>query len=462
MTHRLCRMPAFTPSPGASTSRRRRHAGALAALAVAIAAAGPMPATAANLSEIYALARDNDAQLAAARGAAKAGAERSVQGRAGLLPQVALTGNLRQNRDRSTAYPDHIGYESSAVGVSLTQPLLRRANWHNYEQGQMQSRLAEQQLMQAEQALRLRVAQGYFGVLQAEDALATLGGQKEAFAQQLAQAKRAYEVGLSPITDVSEAQSRFDLTLAQEIAAKNELELRRSTLEKSIRRELPPLDMLDPAARVDLLTPEQLAAVRDAAAQQSLQVAAGITAEEIARLEISKQSAAHYPTIDLVASASRNKNTNVGAFGGTDTYPKSIGIEVNVPIYQGGIVDSRTREAAANLARAQSELEELRRQAALDARQAMLGVQSGAALTQALTQAVSSSDTQVRATRRGFEVGVRSRVDVLNAEQQLFTTRRDLSAARYQTLVAQMQLRAAAGTLSDEDLRTLDRLLKPR
>jgi outer membrane protein len=163
-----------------------------------------------------------------------------------------------------------------------------------------------------------------------------------------------------------------------------------------------------------------------------------------------------------VAAAARNTNTNVGVFSGETIHPKSIGIEVNIPIYQGGVVSSRTREAAANLGRAQSELDELRRQAALDARQAMLGVQSGAALTRALEQAVSSSETQVRATRRGFEVGVRTRIDVLNAEQQLFTTQRDLSAARYQTLVALLQLRAAAGVLTEEDLRSLDRLLKPR
>ena len=434
----------------------------MTALLAAFFTLTPALTSAAGLNDIYQLARDNDAQLAAARQTALAGQEREVQGRAGLLPNVALSANLRQNRDRSTAYSGQQGYESSNLALTASQPLYRPANRKTYEQGQLQAQLATQQLQQAEQQLRLRVARGYFEVLQAEDALATLLSQKTAFAQQLAQAKRGYEVGLTPITDVAEAQSRHDLTVAQGIAARNDLELKRNALEKSIRSALPPLNPLAPSASVELLSAEQLAQLRDGAGTSSLQVAAGVLAEQIARLEIDKQRTGHGPTVDLVFSASHNRNTNFGVFGGTDTSPASLGIELNLPLYQGGAVDSRLREAAANLGRTQSELDEARRQAQLDARQAMLGVQSGAALTVALQQAISSAETQVRATSRGFEVGVRTRVDVLNAEQQLYTTQRDLSAARYQTLVAMLQLRAAAGLLQDDDLRNLDRLLQPR
>jgi outer membrane protein len=452
------RPPGRLPAPLFVRALRHPRAVALAVAALLL----PAASAAAGLGEIYQMARDNDAQIAAARQAALAGQERAVQGRAGLLPNVGLSGYVRENTLRSALDPDRDRYQSSTIALELTQPILRLANWRGYEQGQLQARLAEQQLQLAEQQLRLRVSQAYFEVLQAEDALATLGGQKEAFGQQLAQAKRAYDVGLSPITDVTEAQSRFDLTVAQEIAARNELEIKSSTLEKSIGRALPPLDGLDPAATVDDLSLEQLTQLRDGAAITSLQVAASMTAEQIAQAEVAKQSAGHVPTVDLVAAAARNKNTGSGAFGDTDPYPKSIGLELNIPIYEGGAVSSRTREAAANLGRAQSELEETRRQARLDARQAMLGVLSGSALTRALQQALSSSETQVRATQRGFEVGVRTRIDVLNAEQQLFTTRRDLSAARYQTLVSTLQLRAAAGVLTEDDLRLLDRLLEPR
>ena len=214
-----------------------------------------------------------------------------------------------------------------------------------------------------------------------------------------------------------------------------------------------------PEVNIDVLSAEQLQALSGAASQRALQVGIGVTAEQIARFEVAKQDAGHYPTVDLVASLGKNRNANYGALGGQQTRTSSIGIELAVPLYQGGAIDSRTREALANLGRAQSELENARRQATLDARQALLGVQSGIALNQALRQAVTSGETQVRSTRRGLEVGVRTRVDVLNAEQQLYTTRRDLSAARYQALIAGLQLRAAAGALSEQDLKALDALL---
>jgi outer membrane protein len=175
---------------------------------------------------------------------------------------------------------------------------------------------------------------------------------------------------------------------------------------------------------------------------------------------VAKQDAGHNPTIDVVASYGTVSNGNYGMFGSQNTKSASIGLEVSVPIYQGGGVSSRAREAVANMARAQSELDNARRQARLDARQALLGVQSGIALTQALRQAVKSGETQVRSTRRGLEVGVRTRVDVLNAEQQLFTTRRDLSAARYQALISGLLLKSHAGVIGEPDLKGLDAMLK--
>jgi outer membrane protein len=161
-----------------------------------------------------------------------------------------------------------------------------------------------------------------------------------------------------------------------------------------------------------------------------------------------------------VGALRNDKNLNYGQFGGSQTREASIGVELAVPIYQGGAVSSRVREALADRDRAQQELANAERQATLDAQQAQLGVQSGAALTQALKQALVSSETQLRSTQRGLQVGVRTRVDVLNAEQQLFATRKDLAAARYKTLVSTLQLKAAAGTLAETDLRALDSLLE--
>jgi len=432
------------------------------AVLLALGMASAIPAHAATLTEIYQLARDNDPQLAAARQAALAGAERAVQGRAGLLPTVNINGNLRYNRDQSTSYNGRQRYDSALGSLVVTQPVLRMGNYKTALQGEVQAELAQLQLQQAEQGLRLRVSRGFFEVLQAEDALATLAAQKGAFNTQLAQARRSYEVGLAPITDVSEAQSRYDLTLAQEIAARNEVLVRRRALEKSIARGLPPLDALDAAVPARLLTDAELAALGAGAGASSLQVAVAQLNVNVARLEVEKQDAGHMPTVDLVGTLSKHRNPNYGVFGGVTNYPRYVGLEFTIPLYQGGAVSSRTREAAATLGRAQAELEEARRQALLDAEQARLGVESGAALTLALEQAVKSTTQQVQATRRGFEVGVRTRVDVLNAEQQLYTAQRDLSAARYQVLIAALQLKAAAGLLTEEDLKRVDALLKPR
>lgn len=447
-----------TPVPSSMSGRPLRR-GAPAALLLALAALSA-PAGAAGLGEILQMAQDSDATYAAARHAASAGRERSVQGRAGLLPTVGITGRGGRNHETSSTYSGTRNYNQGSLTLQLSQPVMRRANWETYLQGELQAELAEHQLQLARQELLLRVARGYFDVLQAQDSLATVGAQKDAFAQQLAQAKRGYEVGTAPVTDLNEAQSRYDLTLAQEIAARNELEVKRRTLEKSIAREVPPLARLDPLASVAILPEAQQQELLARAPEEALPVRIGLIAQQIAEREIGKQQAGHLPTVDLVASVGEVRNNNYPIIGNNVQRQAIIGVELAIPLYQGGAVSSRMREAVANRDRAREELVEARREAQLAARQALLGVQSGTALTQSLMQAQSSGETQVRSTRRGLEVGVRTRVDVLNAEQQLFATRRDLSAARYQTLVSGLQLKAAAGALTEQDVLALQALLK--
>jgi outer membrane protein len=417
-------------------------------------------AHAANLGAIYALALAHDAQYAAAVETAAAGREKSEQGRALLRPTLGVNGNARHNSDSSSSYAGSASYNSGNIALNASQPLLRLGNYAAYQQGELQAQLADQQLELARQDLLVRVSRGYFDVLQAQDALTTVRGQRDAFTGQLAQARRSFEVGLAPVTDVNEAQSRYDLTLAQEIAASNELEVKRRALEKAIGRELPVLATLDADANIDILDDGVLEELSSTAPRRAWPVAIGATSEEIARQEIARQQAGHMPTVDMVASLGENRNGNYSQVGKQRTSSASIGIELNIPLYEGGATSSRVREAAHNLGRAQGDLDNARRQAILDARQALLGVRSGVALDKALRKAVTSGETQVRSTRRGLEVGLRTRVDVLNAEQQLYTTQRDLSAARYQTLNAGLLLRAAAGGLREDDLRALDALLK--
>lgn len=413
----------------------------------------------ANLSSIYQLARDNDAAFASAQAAYQAGLEKLPQGRALLWPTVNLTANLGHTNTESNIPGFSNSYDPYGFSLSLTQPLYRKQNLESYEQAKLQVLQAEQQLKVAEQDLQLRVAKAYFDVLQAQDVLATARAQKQAYAEQLAQAKKSFEVGAATITDTHEAQARYDLTTAQEIAGQNDLEVKKRALEKIVNQDAPALALLSEQAKVLLPEPNNMEAWVKQAESGNLAVALGHTAQEAARREVDKQKGGHYPTLDLAASYSDNRSQASGVFTGINSNVGSIGLQFALPIYQGGATDSRVREASANLEKARHDLDNARRQAALDARQAYLGVVSGNAQVKALEQALVSSDTQLRSTKLGLEVGVRTRVDVLNAQQQVFSTRKDLAAARYQSLIAGLSLKAAAGALTESDLKALDVLL---
>lgn len=429
-----------------------RHTLVFAALMSAL----PAMAANANLSAVYQMARENDADFAAARESYKAGIEKLPQGRAGLLPTVNLGVNAAYNQS-------HIGaliasdYGTRSISLTLTQPIYRKQNLVAYDQAKVQVLLSEQQLKLAEQKLLLTVADAYFAVLQAQDVLATAQAQKQAYAEQLAQARKSFEVGAATITDTHEAQARFDLTRAQEIAAQNDLEVKRRSMEKIINSESPELARLGEGVSLTLPDPNNMDAWVKQAEEDSLAVHMNQSALELARRDVERQRGGHHPTLDLSANVSDNHNPVSTLASGRSA---SVGLALGWALYQGGAIDSRVREAVAIQEKTRYELDSARRQARLDARQGFLGVLSGDAQVKALEQALVSSEAQLKSTKLGLEVGVRTRVDVLNAQQQLFTTRRDLSAARYQTLLAGLQLKAAAGSLQEDDLKAVDALLK--
>lgn len=432
-----------------------RHTLVFAALMSAL----PAMAANANLSAIYQMARENDADFAAARENYKAGQEKIPQGRAGLLPTINLGAKAGRNVSQTNIVGSNGYYNSHSVSLSLTQPLYRKQNLEAFEQAKIQALLSEQQLKLAEQKLLLSVAEAYFSVLQAQDVLATAQAQKKAYAEQLAQARKSFEVGASTITDTHEAQARYDLTEAQEIAASNDLEVKRRSLEKIINAETPELAHLTEGVRMSLPEPNNMDAWVKQAEEGSVAVQLNQSAVELARRDVERLRGGHYPTLDLAASYSTSDTPSKSSIV-TSTRGGSIGVELGWLIYQGGAIDSRVREAVAIKEKTRFELESARRQSRLDARQGFLGVLSGDAQVKALEQALVSSEAQLKSTKLGLEVGVRTRVDVLNAQQQLFTTRRDLSAARYQTLLAGLQLKAAAGSLQEDDLKAVDALLK--
>ncbi len=414
----------------------------------------------ANLGQIYQLALDHDATYASALQAYKAGLEKLPQGLALLRPTINLGASLSHASSEYSGLPSGYSQSSDPYGfsLSLTQPLYRKQNLEAYAQSKLQVLQAELQLKVARQDLLLRVARAYFDVLQARDVLATVGAQKQANAEQLAQARKSFEVGAATIVDTHEAQARYDLGVAQEIAGQNDLEVKQRALERLIERDAPALAPLDGQAAMRLPDANMDAWVARATTD-NLAVALGRTGLEAARREVDKQKGGHAPTLDLAASFSDNRNLLVGTMGGVGSNVSSIGLQFALPLYQGGATDSRVREASANLEKARFDLESARRQAILEARQAYLGVVSGNAQVQALKQALVSSQAQLKSTKLGLEVGVRTRVDVLNAQQQVSSTSKDLAAARYQTLVAGLTLKAASGTLAQADLKALDALL---
>lgn len=415
-------------------------------------------ADAANLTDLYRLARHNDAVYASAQAAYQAGMEKLPQARSLLLPSLNLGASLNHyETDTNVSDPKH--YTSPGLALTLTQPLYRKQNLEALEQARLQVQATEAQLKLAQQSLVLRTAQAYFDVLQAEDNLATAQAQKAAIAQQLAQAKKSFEVGVATIVDSHEAQAGFDATVALEIAAGNDLEVKRRTLERLIMAEVPKLDPLAGNVVVPRPQPDDMNAWVKQAAESNLTVAVSQANAEIARREVARQDASYQPTLDLAVSYGLTNNNVVGGIGGVDSRSAAIGLQLGWNLYQGGATRSLVREAVANQDKARFDLENARRQAALEARQAYLGVVSGAARVAALRQAVASTETQLKSTKLGQEVGVRTAVDVLNAEQQLYSAERDLAAARYAALMSGLNLKAAAGTLSEADLAEVNGLL---
>jgi outer membrane protein len=321
--------------------------------------------------------------------------------------------------------------------------------------------VSEVQFAQSQQDLIVRVAQAYFDVLAAQDTLASVQAQKTAITEQLAAAKRNFEVGTATITDTHEAQARFDLVVAQEIAALNDLEIRRTALQQIIGKPAGPLASLRSGVKLNAPEPANLDKWVQSAEQQNYGVVAQQLGVEIAQREIKRNRAGHYPTVDLVASRSHNNQSGstLSATGSvSDT--NVVGVQWNIPLFAGFAIDSRVREAIALEDKARADLENARRVAAQGARQAFLGVNAGLAQVRALEAAEVSSQSALESNRLGYQVGVRINIDVLNAQQQLFSTRRDLARARYDAIVNGLRLKSAAGVLKEEDLVQVNTLLQ--
>ncbi len=420
----------------------------------------------ADLLSVYRDAAAYDAPFAAARAALDAGREKLPQGRAGLLPVIGLTANTTWNDLETTTRSNppvtrSPQYNSNGWTVNLTQPLFRWQNWTAYKQGEIAAGVAEAQFEAARQDLMVRVAQAYFDVLLAQETLATAEAQKQAISEQLAAAKRNFEVGTTTITDTHEAQARYDLAIAAELAARNDLAVKRHALSVLIGKEPDALKTLKPGVQIGRPQPDDLGQWAAAAEANSLAVAQARGALELAEQEIGRQRAGHYPTLDLVATYGRSgTGFSTTTASGVDTKSSTIGLQLAVPLFAGGAVASKDREAVALRDKARADLDNARRQAAQGARQAYLGVTSGLSQVKAYEAAVTSSQSALESNKLGYDVGVRINIDVLNAQSQLYDTRQKLMKARLDTLMAQLKLKQAAGNLAESDLEAINALLQ--
>lgn len=434
-----------------------------------------LPAAAADLLDTYHAAQGQDSIFAAARGAQRAGQEKLTQGRATLLPSVNLTANSTYNNNEvqynqaGAPYPSGTSrFINNGAAITLVQPLYRQNNWQVYSASELQVLQSEAQFKNAEQDLITRSAQAYFDVLAAQDAVNLTAAQKTAIGEQLAQAKRNFEVGSATITDTLEAQARFDLVDAQAIAAQSNLEIKERSYQQLTNALPTNLQAIGPDFKLEMPQPADAEKWVEQAQQGNLQLVVAKTAAELADKEVVRSRGGHYPTLDLVGSYGKNKITPVGTgtfLNGnnaldTDQTTSYVGVQLSVPLFQGGATQSKWREAEANRDRANAELESARRNVDLQTRQAYTGVVNGMSQVMALQQALKSSEKLLEASKLGQEVGVRTNLDVLNAQQQLFSTRRDLYQAKYNYLISRLKLKAATGSLAEDELVVVNQALR--
>ncbi|HEU0187487.1 MAG TPA: TolC family outer membrane protein [Gallionellaceae bacterium] len=432
-----------------------------------------LPAYGADLLETYHAAQGKDPVFAGARASHQAGQEKLTQGRSLMLPSVNFTANSTYNNNNvqynsTSPYPSGTSrFVNNGAAITLVQPLFRQNNWVLYNESELQVAQADAQFKNAEQDLILRVAQAYFDVLTAQDNVTLTAAQKTAIAEQLAQARRNFEVGSATITDTHEAQARYDLIVSQEIAAQSNLEIKRRSLQQ-LTSEMPyNLQPLGAAFKLEAPQPADVEKWVEQAQQGNLQVAVAQANAELAEKEVDRNRGGHYPTLDLVASYGKSKVLPVGdgTFGAgnnaidTDNTNASVGVQLNIPLFQGGATQSKWREAEANRDRAREDLESAHRNVDLQTRQAYVGVVNGIAQVNALLQAQKSSESLLEASKLGQEVGVRTNLDVLNAQQQLYSTRRDLYQAEYNYLLSRLRLKAAIGALAEDELAVVNQSL---
>ncbi|EOX1541808.1 outer membrane channel protein TolC [Vibrio cholerae] len=409
-----------------------------------------------NLAEIYNQAKENDPQLLSVAAQRDVAFEAVTSSRSALLPQINLTAGYNINRSNR----DSRDSDTLSAGVGFSQELYQRSSWVSLDTAEKKARQADSQYAATQQGLILRVAKAYFEVLRAQDNLEFVRAEKAAVGRQLEQTKQRFEVGLSAITDVHDAQAQFDGVLADEVLAENSLTNSYEALREITGQEYSKLSVLDTKRFAASRTTESSEALIEKAQQQNLSLLAARISQDVARDNISLASSGHLPSLTLNGDYNYADNRNSNASSPSDYNDFKIGVNLKVPLYTGGKTTSLTKQAEFAYVAASQDLEAAYRSVVKDVRAYNNNINASIGALRAYEQAVISAKSALEATEAGFDVGTRTIVDVLDATRRLYDANKNLSNARYDYILSVLQLRQAIGTLSEQDVMDVNAGLK--
>lgn len=417
-----------------------------------------------NLLQVYQHAKQNDAQLKISEVGYLASLEAKPQVLSRLKPRVDLNANASYNLQytgRTIRGDDGAAFLNFGYNLSLTKPLINKQLQAQAEQVDSSILQAKANLEADRQDLIIRVAEAYFQYLNANETLAFSKAEKNAIGRQLNQIKAYFEAGRSAITDVKEAQARYDLASAQVEVANQQIDVSRETLRAITTRYYKSLNGAAGSIPLIIPKPNNIEAWAKSAITNSKQLIAAQHAVDIAQKAVDFERAVKSPQVDLFAKHGGNSTFGEDAFD-QDKLDASVGVQLTMPIYQGGNISSRIREARHKLHQTQQQLELQKRLATQQTRAAYLTIISGLAQVKALKQALNSTETAVSATQAGFEAGTRTAVDVLLSLRETFAAKRDYTTARYEFLLNTLKLKQAAGILVEADLAAVSKLLNQK
>ncbi|HEY1026341.1 MAG TPA: TolC family outer membrane protein [Pseudomonas sp.] len=449
--------------------RRLSLAIAVAAASVGLAQAEEAPLSSkTDLVTVYQEAAKNNADIAAARADYQARREVVPQARAGLLPNLSAGANYGDTRTELDSPSATISRSGLVYQANLSQPLFRADRWFQLQAAEATSEQAALELSATEQNLILQSAETYFAVLRAQDNLASTKAEEAAFKRQLDQANERFDVGLSDKTDVLEAQAGFDTARANRLLAERAVDDAFEALVTLTHRDYVAVEGIVHTLPVLAPTPNDAKSWVDTAAAQNLNLQASLYAVTAAEENLRQRKAGHAPTLDAVASYQQGDNDSLGFTnsGGLPRYSgdvsqRSIGLQLNIPLYSGGLTSSQVREAYQRLGQTEQLRESLRRQVVQNTRNLFRAVNTDVETVQARRQSIISNQSALEATEIGYQVGTRNIVDVLDAQRQLYSAVRNYNDARYDYILNNLRLKQAAGTLSPADLDALGSFLKP-